>query len=151
MYLYGLHPLLTPLVSVHDPGDLAAAITRAKAVETGYNYVPNKALTVQVPPTIIGNPPLPTGIVPTLSNPNPTVFTAPENAESKIDALTKQMEQLTLNYANLTSVMLAKEKPRKRNDERPRRIPEDAIICYKCSKAGHIARNCTSGDRKSVV
>ena len=95
-----------------------------------------------LPPTVVGNPPLPTGIVLTLSNPNPTVFIAPENDESKIDALTKQMEQLTLNYANLTSVMLAKEKPRKRNDKRSRKISEDAIICYKCSKARHIARNC---------
>ena len=59
LYLYGLQPLLTPLVSVHNPGDLAAAIARAKAVETGYNYVPNKALTVQVPPTVVGNPSMP--------------------------------------------------------------------------------------------
>ena len=110
MYLYGLQSLLTPLVSVHNPGDLAAAIARAKAVETGYNYVPNKALTVQVPPTVVGNPSMPVIATPTIKETTPVIFTTPENAESKIDALTKQMEQLTLNYANLTSVMLAKGK-----------------------------------------
>ena len=29
MYLYGLNPLLTPLVVIHNPADLAAAIERA--------------------------------------------------------------------------------------------------------------------------
>ena len=143
MYLYGLQPLLVSLVSVYNPNTLNTAIERAKAVETEYNYVPNKALMVQVPPTVVGNPSMPVIATLTIKETTPAIFTTPENAKSKIDALAKQMEQLTLNYANLTSVMLAKEKPRKRNDERPRRIPDDAIICYKCSKAGHIARNCT--------
>ena len=137
MYLYGLHSLITPLVSVHNPADLDTAITRAKAVETGYNYVPSKPMMVQMPPTVTGNPPLAQN---TTFTPNPV----PENAESKIDALTKQMEQLTLNYANLTSVMLAKEKPQRRTDDRPRRTSDNPIICYKCNQEGHIARNCTT-------
>jgi len=120
MYLYGLQPLLTLLVSVHNPNTLNATIERAKAVETGYNYVPNKALTVQVPLTVVENPFMPVTATPTIKETTPTIFTILENAESKIDALTKQMEQLTLNYANLTLVILVKEKPRKRNDERPR-------------------------------
>jgi hypothetical protein len=40
MYICGLLPLLTPLVSTTNPADLAAAIERARVVETGYNYIP---------------------------------------------------------------------------------------------------------------
>src|SRR5436305_10715081 len=38
MYLNGLAPLLTPLVSTAAPANLAATIERAKTVETEYNY-----------------------------------------------------------------------------------------------------------------
>ena len=84
MYLYGLQPLLTPLVSMHNPGDLAAAIVRAKAVETGYNYVPNKALTVQVPPTVVGNPSMPIIATPTIKETTPTIFTTPKMQNQKL-------------------------------------------------------------------
>jgi len=70
-------------------------------------------------PTVVGNPSMPVIATPIIKEATSAIFITLKNAESKIDALTKQMEQLTLNYANLTSVMLAKEKPRKRNDERP--------------------------------
>ena len=69
-----------------------------------------------MPPTVVGNPSMPVIATPTIKETTPAIFTTSKNAESKIDALTKQMKQLTLNYANLTSVILAKEKPRKRND-----------------------------------
>ena len=70
MYLNGLAPLLTPLVSTAVPANLAAAIERARAVETGYNY----ALTVT-------------------------------NNNNEIDELTKKIEQLSLNYVNVVSVL----------------------------------------------
>ena len=70
MYLNGLAPLLTPLVSTFAPANLAAAIERIRTVETGYNYAP------------------------TITNNN-----------NKIDELTKKIEQLSLNYANVASVL----------------------------------------------
>ena len=84
MYLYGLQPLLTPLVSVHNPNTLNVAIERAKTVETEYNYIPNKALTVQVPPTVVGNPSMPVITTSTIKETTPAIFTIPENAESKL-------------------------------------------------------------------
>jgi len=41
MFIYGLSPLLVPLVASQDPGTLNNAIERAKVVETSYNYIPN--------------------------------------------------------------------------------------------------------------
>src|SRR3954470_10883439 len=70
MYLNGLAPLLTPLVSTFAPANLAAAIERARTVETGYNY----ALTIT-------------------------------NNNNDIDELTKKIEQLSLNYANVASAL----------------------------------------------
>src|SRR5207237_6950484 len=35
MYLYGLNPLLTPMVVTDNPANLAAAIERARLIETG--------------------------------------------------------------------------------------------------------------------
>ena len=55
MFLYGLNPLLTPLVSSHNPADLDAAVTRAITVETGYNYVPSKKVSINVPTAVTVN------------------------------------------------------------------------------------------------
>ena len=44
MFLYELVPVLTPLVSTNNPQTLAAAIEKARIVETEYNYVPSKEL-----------------------------------------------------------------------------------------------------------
>ena len=88
MYLYGLNPLLTPLVSTANPADLAAAIERARIVETGYNYVPTKEMTVQVLTTI-----------------KESQKEVPRATD--LEALTQQMQQLTLGYANLTSALAA--------------------------------------------
>src|SRR5215213_5049584 len=71
MYLFGLSPLLTPLVSTNNPADLNAAIERARLVENGYHYTPQN--TVQ--------------------------------KDMEVDDLTKRIEQLTLNYANLASAL----------------------------------------------
>ena len=56
MYLYGLNPLLTPLVSTSNPANLNAAIERAKVVETGYNYVPTKQISLNVLTATAENP-----------------------------------------------------------------------------------------------
>src|SRR3990170_7729092 len=56
MYLYGLNPLLTPLVSTSNPANLNAAIERARTVETGYNYVPTKQISLSVPTATVENP-----------------------------------------------------------------------------------------------
>ena len=41
MYLFGLSSALTPMVATENPANLAAAIARARTVETGYNYAPS--------------------------------------------------------------------------------------------------------------
>src|ERR1051325_5833841 len=75
MFLYGLDPLLTPLVSTNNPANLNAAIERAKVVETGYNYDPTKRISLNVPEAIIENPTINATIqpqiTPKLSIPSP--------------------------------------------------------------------------------
>ena len=56
MFLYGLNPLLTPLVFTNNPANLNAAIERAKVVETGYNYVLTKQISLNVPVATVENP-----------------------------------------------------------------------------------------------
>ena len=70
MYLNGLAPLLTPLISTSALANLAATIKRTRTVETGYNYAP--------------------------------IIT---NNNNEIDELTKKIEQLSLNYANVASAL----------------------------------------------
>src|SRR5581483_2589760 len=53
IFLYGLNPLLTPLVFTNNPANLNAAIERAKVVETGYNYVPTGPISFNVPEAIM--------------------------------------------------------------------------------------------------
>ena len=79
MFLYELVPVLTSLVSTNNSQTLAAAIERARIIETEYNYVSSKELT-------------------SFRNSNST-------PNQEIDNLTKKIEQLSLNYATLTSAL----------------------------------------------
>jgi hypothetical protein len=146
MYLYGLIPLLTPLVATANPQDLAAAIERARAVETGYNYIPTKEITVQAPSTVKENP---------ITNPaNNNLTTTPTD----FDALSQQLQQLTLNYANLTTALMAQPTPTAQHGNRREQTSgrnnrpysnrtynnnrTTNLTCYNCGKPGHIVRAC---------
>ena len=113
------------MVVTDNPANLAAAIERARLIETGYNYVPNPAAT-----TI---------------------------KETEVDELTKKIEQLTLNYANLASALTVQTSQAFRRDNRDNRDnrnrqrshgnssqSRDDRKCYNCNKPGHFARNCPS-------
>src|SRR5919205_3541536 len=98
LYLYGLNPLLTPLVSTASPANLNAAIERAKIVETGYNYVPTKDISLKVPPAV---------------KVNPTTPVQPQKeTTSDVDALTQQLQQLSLNLAMMAKSTNNNNKPR---------------------------------------
>ncbi|GBB87478.1 hypothetical protein RclHR1_13970001 [Rhizophagus clarus] len=141
MYLYGLNPLLTPLVSTNNPTTLNDAITRAKLVETGYNYVPTKSVSLNVPVAVKENAPLPI---------TPVAGSSTSKNDPDVDALTQQLQQLTLNYATLSSALLAQNNSN--NNSKPRNFrattekarDKTKLTCFKCGKVGHISRECRS-------
>ena len=137
MYLYGLNPLLTPLVSTNNPATLNDAITCAKLVETGYNYVPTKSVSLNVPVAVKENAPLPITHV---------AGSSTSKNDPDVDALTQQLQQLTLNYATLSSALLAQNNSN--NNSKPRNFratTEKArdkikLTCFKCGKVGYLQR-----------
>src|ERR1051326_5273191 len=98
MFLYGLTPLLTPLVATHNPAMLDDAIERAKIVETGYNYVPTKQASFSTVTSTRENP-----TIKDLTSGNKNTLS---NAAPDVDRLSDQLQKLTLNYANLTTALL---------------------------------------------
>jgi len=140
MFLYGLNPLLTPLVSTDNPANLNAAMERAKVVETGYNYVPTKQISLNVPAATVENP-----TIDTIAQPKSTPPSKALSPGNEIDASTQQMQQLSLNYANLSAALLAQTnqsvpKVKENLHERTTKI----FTCFKCGKPGHMARECTN-------
>ena len=139
MFLFGLNPAITPMVHMQQANDLNALINHARNAETGFNYA-------QIGPSVTGTarPVNPTSTVPT--------------PESAIEELTKQMQQLTVNYANMYSAMRNNGRQNDRvkrvmfgnnsygNNNRNRnennRSINPNIRCFNCGRTGHISRNC---------
>ncbi|CAB4482537.1 unnamed protein product [Rhizophagus irregularis] len=92
-YINGLKPFLVGQVVIGNTDTLEATITRAKLVELGVNTT----LLTTTPVTTSTAEPIPTTTTTTVK-PAPQV--------DGMEALTKQMQQLALNYANLSSVLM---------------------------------------------
>jgi hypothetical protein len=90
IFLYGLNPILTPMITLANPNTLNDAIDYAKRAESGYQFNP-----------MYFNPNAATN--------NPT--------NDAINKLTRQMEQISLNYAEISSAMSTPAEPveRRRN------------------------------------
>src|SRR3954454_15254428 len=102
MYLFGLLPLLTPLVATDNPTTLEKAIERAKTIEISYNYVPTKQVNISTELATHENS--------SIGEIMPTTASTSNTARADIDSLADQLQKLTLNYANLVSTLLTQNK-----------------------------------------
>ncbi|CAB4418407.1 unnamed protein product [Rhizophagus irregularis] len=146
-YINGLKPFLVGQVVIGNAATLEATITRAKLVELGVNTT----LLTTTPITANTAEPIPTTTTTTTVKPTPQV--------DEMEALTKQMQQLALNYANLSSVLMVQQstprntrpRPNNNNQNRPNgQVPTQNsfnpnITCFRCGNVGHISRNCQMG------
>ncbi|CAB4426493.1 unnamed protein product [Rhizophagus irregularis] len=146
-YINGLKPFLVGQVVIGNADTLNATITRAKLVELGVNTT----LLTTTPITANTAEPIPTTTTTTTVKPTPQV--------DEMEALTKQMQQLALNYANLSSVLMVQQgtprntrlRPNNNNQNRPNgQAPTQNsfnpnITCFRCGNVGHISRNCQMG------
>ena len=79
-------------------------------------------------------------------NPQPTIS---NEATDAIHKLTKQMEQITVNYANISKTFegqneQSERKRYNRNYNQKNRIDKRNLKCYNCEERGHFARDCLS-------
>ena len=116
--------MLTPMVTMNNPQDLNTTIELAKRAESGYQF---------------NHPYL---------NQNTTTTNA---ASEAINKLTQQIEQISLNYANISNSLNKQNEPREnkrynrnKNFQRKGRTDKRNIVCYKCGNKGHYARECLS-------
>ena len=138
MYLMGLNPGYTPLVYAQNPADLNAAIDAARRVEIGFNFASG------IPPKKVS--------LSTAATDNPitkAVLDTTPVTNQEVDELTKKLEQLTVNYANLTTALLAQtatlqeRRPAVRSTPRTTTTRTSTITCFNCGKQGHIIRECS--------
>ncbi|GET63249.1 hypothetical protein GLOIN_2v1777707 [Rhizophagus irregularis DAOM 181602=DAOM 197198] len=139
-------PFLVGQVVIGNTDTLEATITRAKLVELGVNT------------TLLTTTPVTTSTIEPIPTTTTTVKPTPQVDE--MEALTKQMQQLALNYANLSSVLMVQQstprntRPRPNNNNNQNRQNGQAptqnsfnpnITCFRCGNIGHISRNCQMG------
>ena len=141
MFLFGLNPAITPLVHMQVANNLNALIANARNAETGFNYA-------QIGPAVTG---IPNPVKTTVATPTPVPVEKPNIQMNAIEDLTRQMQKLTINYANLSNALMAQTQPVRRTqpqsfgNQRPtmrRNLQE--ISCYRCGEKGHYARDCLS-------
>ena len=65
------------------------------------------------------------------------------------------MQQLTLNYANISVALVAQPrqpkpfKPNRQTSQNRTSLQNKDIVCFACEKKGHISRNCNSRANRS--
>jgi hypothetical protein len=104
-YINGLSPLYVSQVILSAPADLDAAITRAKLVETGVKV------------TLLNNLPKDETTSGNIVIPSNEATSSKITPEAKIESvfkdeletITKQMQQLSINYANLSAAVNTSE------------------------------------------
>src|SRR5437588_3777844 len=139
MFLFGLSPLLTPLVTTDNLENLEEAIERAKTVEVEYNYVLTKQVNISIGVSTHENSSISEIVLATSFT-----FRPPK---TDVNSLSDQLQKLTLNYANLASTLLAQNKKDIKSTQSTQFNRRPPVTCYKCGKEGHIARNCNSQER----
>lgn len=120
----GLRPEILPILLLHNPTTLEDMLKFAQVHEQGMDFA-NDAV--------------------------PSCPTTTRNYEKEIEQLTKQMQQMSINYATIASALVAqteKNSPQA-STSKPSSKAKD-FSCYKCGEPGHIARNCMS-EKSDVV
>src|ERR1044071_3470912 len=148
MYLFGLSPVLTPLVSTDNPADLNAAIERARTIKNGYNYTPAKEtnaqeteideLTKKIEKLTLHYADI-ASVLTAQSTPsnqnqgNRTRFFN-QNSRNRTQSFTSfPRNRSSNNNDNNSNLARNHNIPRRREDR----------TCFNCNRPGHIARNCS--------
>src|SRR5260364_235263 len=115
----GLRPDLLPFLLMHNPQNLNTILELARTHEQGTDFA---------------------------TDADPISTQGPKNYEKDIEQLTKQMQQLSLNYATIASVLTAQtEKPQfKQNSSYHGNTNKknNNFSCFRCGEPGHYAKNC---------